>query len=58
MIQVIGTLMGSDPAGFFTNLFQAQKEADWVKAQHKLGTTIIVQSINQCSKNQLFLSVY
>ena len=45
MIQVIGIPMGSDPAPFFANLFLAHKEADWVKAQHKLGT-INVQKIN------------
>ena len=38
MIQVIGIPMGSDPAPFFANLFLAHKEADWVKAQRKLGT--------------------
>ena len=38
MIQVIGTPMGSDPAPVFANLFLAHKEADWVKAQCKLGT--------------------
>ena len=37
--------MGSDPAPFFANLFLAHKEADWVKAQRKLGT-INVQKIN------------
>ena len=45
MIQVIGIPMGSDPAPFFANLFLAHKEADWVKAQRKLGT-INVQNIN------------
>ena len=45
MIQVIGTRMGSDPAPFFVNPFLARKEADWVKAQCKLGT-INVQKIN------------
>ena len=45
MIQVIGTPMGSDPAPFFANLFLAYKEADWVKAQRKLGT-INVRKIN------------
>ena len=38
MIQVIGIPMGSEPAPFFANLFLAHKEADWVKAQRKLGT--------------------
>ena len=38
MIQVIGIPMGSDQAPFFANLFLAHKEADWVKAQLKLGT--------------------
>ena len=38
MIQVTGIPMGSDPAPFFPNLFLAHKEADWVKAQHKLQT--------------------
>ena len=37
--------MGSDPALFFANLFLAHKEADWVKAQRKLGT-INVRKIN------------
>ena len=45
MIQVIGTPMGSSPASFFANFFLAHKEADWVKAQRKLGT-INVQKIN------------
>ena len=45
MIQVIGILMGSDPAPFFANLFLAYKEADWLKAQRKLGT-INVRKIN------------
>ena len=45
MIQVIGMPMGSDPAPFFGNLSLAHKEADWVKAQCKLGT-INVQKIN------------
>ena len=45
MFQVIGIPMGSDPAPFFANLFVAHKEADWVKAQRKLGT-INVPKIN------------
>ena len=45
MIQVIGIPMGSDPAPFFANLFLAHKEADWVKAQRKLGS-INVRKIN------------
>ena len=45
MIQVIGIPMGSDPAPFFANLFLAHKEAEWVKAQRKLGK-INVQKIN------------
>ena len=45
IIQVIGMAMGSDPAPFFANVFQAHKEADWVKAQRKLGT-INVRKIN------------
>ena len=45
MIQVIGIPMGSDSAPSFANLILAYKEADWVKAQHKLGT-ISVQKIN------------
>ena len=45
MIQVIGIPMGFDPAPFFPNLFLAHKEADWVKAQRKLGT-INVRNIN------------
>ena len=36
IIQVIGIPMRSDPVPYFPNLFLAQKEADWVKAQ--LGT--------------------
>ena len=43
MIQVIEFPMGSDP--FFADLFLAHKEADWVKAQQKLGT-VNVQKIN------------
>ena len=38
MIQLIGRSMGSDPVLLFANLFLAHKEADWVKAQRKLGT--------------------
>ena len=38
MIQVIEILMGSDPAPFFAKSFLFHKEADWVKAQGKLGT--------------------
>ena len=45
MIQVNGIPMGYDPAPFFANLFLAHKEADWVKAQRKLGT-INVRKIN------------
>ena len=45
MIQVIGIPVGSDLAPFFTNLFLAHKEADWVKAQCKVGT-ISIQKIN------------
>ena len=45
IIQVIGMAMGSDPAPFFANVFQAHKDADWVKAQRKLGT-INVRKIN------------
>ena len=45
MIQVIETPMGSDQAPFFANLFLAQKEADWVKEQHKLGTIVFEKSI-------------
>ena len=45
MFQVIGTPMGSDPGLFFTNLFLAHKEVDWVKAQRRLGT-INVRKIN------------
>ena len=47
MIQVIEIPMGSDPAPFFANLFLVYKEADWVKAQRKLGT-ISVRKINNC----------
>ena len=45
LIQVTGIPVGSDPAPFFANLFLAHKEADWVKAQRKLGT-INVRKIN------------
>ena len=45
MIQVIGILMGSDPAPFFANLFLAHKKADYEKVQHKLGT-INVRKVN------------
>ena len=45
MIQVIGILMGSDPAPFFANFFLVHKEDEGVKAQCKLGT-INVQKIN------------
>ena len=45
MIQVIRIPMGSDPAPLFASLFLAHKEADWVKAQRKLGT-INVRKIN------------
>ena len=45
MIQVIGIPIGSDTAPFFENFFLAQKEAEWVKAQNKLGT-INVRKIN------------
>ena len=38
MIQVIGVRIGSDSVLFFANLFLSHKEADWVKAQCKLGT--------------------
>ena len=45
IIQAIGMAMGSDPAPFFANVFQAHKDAGWVKAQRKLGT-INVRKIN------------
>ena len=45
MIQVIRIPIESDPAPFFANLFLARKEADWVKAQPKLGT-INIRKIN------------
>ena len=45
MIQVMRIPTGSNPAPFFANLFLVYKEADWVKAQRKLGT-INVQKIN------------
>ena len=45
MIQVLQIPIGSEPASFFANLFQAHKEADWVNAQCKLGT-INFQKIN------------
>ena len=40
--------MGPDPASFFANLFLAHNEADWVKAQCKIGR-INVQKINGCN---------
>ena len=46
MIQVIGIPMGFDPAPFFANLFLAHKEADWVKAQCKLGTINVLKINN------------
>ena len=30
--------MASDPTQFFANLFLSHKEAEWVRAQPKLGT--------------------
>ena len=45
MTQGIGIPMGSDPAPIFANLFLTHKEADWVKAQRRLGT-INVRKIN------------
>ena len=45
MIQGIGIPMGSKSAPFFANLFLVHKEADWVKAQRKLGI-INVRKIN------------
>ena len=50
--------MLSDPAPFFTNLFLAHKEDDWVKVQRKLGT-INVWKINnffQCPDDLLSLN--
>ena len=41
MIQVIGIPMESDPAPFLANLFLAHKEGDWVRAQRKLGASIL-----------------
>ena len=38
IIQVIGIPMGCHPAPFLPNTFLVHKEADWVKAQRKLGT--------------------
>ena len=38
--------MGSEAAPFFAKLFLAHKEADWVKAQRKVGT-ISVRKINK-----------
>ena len=38
--------MGSDAAPFFGNLFLAHKEADWVKAQHRLGTISVQKTHN------------
>ena len=45
MVQVVRIPMGSNPAPFFANFFLVHKEAEWVKAQRKLGT-INVQKIN------------
>ena len=38
--------MESDPAPFFANIFLACKEADWVKAQQKLGTLNVLKINN------------
>ena len=45
MIHVIGIPVGYEPASCFANLFLAHKEADWIKAQRKLGI-ISVWKIN------------
>ena len=45
MIQVTGIPMGSNPPPIFAYLALSQKEANWVKAQPKLGT-VNVQKIN------------
>ena len=45
MMQVFGIPMGSDTAPFFANLLLAQKVADWVNGQNKLGT-INIRKIN------------
>ena len=57
MIQVIGIPMESEPAPFFTNLFLAQKEADLVKGQHKLGTIIVRKINNSFQLNNDLLSL-
>ena len=38
MIHLIEIPVGSGSAPFFGNLILAHKEADWFKAQRKLGT--------------------
>ena len=38
--------MESDPAPFFANIFLACKEADWVKAEQKLGTLNVLKINN------------
>ena len=45
MIQITGIPVGSDLAPFFTNFLLALKEANWVKAQRKLGK-INIQKIS------------
>ena len=40
MIQVIGIPTGSDTAPFLANLFQAYKEAEWVKGQQSLEQSL------------------
>ena len=46
VIQIIGIPTEFDPAPFFANPYLAQKEADWVKAQHKLGTIYVLKINN------------
>ena len=46
MIQAIGIPLESETAPFFTNLFLAHKEADWIKAQRKLGTINVLKINN------------
>ena len=52
IVQVITIPMGSDPSEpFFTNLFLAYNEADWVKAQRKLGKVNVHQIDDLLSLN-------
>ena len=57
MIQVIGIPTGIEPSPFFANLFLADKDADWVKAQQKLGTINIWKIHNSFWFNDDLLSL-